>query len=72
MQSLYVAGIMKKCPIKQGVCPSDIKHAAIVYGWEFAEEWCQAVIRKVINAVFVYFWAYNFTKYLLKGTHGCQ
>ena len=36
MQSLYVAGIMKKCPIKQGVCPSDIKHAVFVYGWEFA------------------------------------
>ena len=36
MQSLSVAGIMKKCPIKQGVCPSDIKRAAFVYGWEFA------------------------------------
>ena len=36
MQSLYVAGIMTKCPIKQDVCPSDIKHAAFAYGWEFA------------------------------------
>ena len=71
MQSLYVAGIMTKCPILSKMSAQvtlNMQHSHMA--GNLHKRRYQAVIRKVINAVLIYFLDYNFTKCLLKGA-GC-